>query len=98
MTDPAPPRNPIRAFEETGERSIANDPDRIWHFRNASRPYGSVETLLGSASYRTEPLISGRCPHARVTKTRPSPNHVSPWLSPPGPARVIAVRESHLSS
>ncbi|AHM60701.1 NHL repeat containing protein [Flammeovirgaceae bacterium 311] len=29
-------------FEEKGERAIANDPDRIWHIKNAKLPYGSV--------------------------------------------------------
>ena len=31
-------------FEEKGERSIGQDPDRIWRIRNAKRPYGSVDT------------------------------------------------------
>src|SRR3954452_1307083 len=31
-------------FEEKGERSIAEDPDRIWHIRNAGTPHGSVST------------------------------------------------------
>ena len=30
-------------FEEKGERAIANDPDRIWHIKNAKKPYGSVQ-------------------------------------------------------
>jgi len=29
-------------FEEKGERAIALDPDRIWHIKNASQPYGSI--------------------------------------------------------
>jgi glucose/arabinose dehydrogenase len=31
-------------FEEQGERAIANDPDRIWHIKNAKLPYGSIHT------------------------------------------------------
>ena len=31
-------------FEEKGDRAIAEDPDAIWHIRNASRPYGSITT------------------------------------------------------
>lgn len=31
-------------YEESGDRAIAHDPDRIWHIRNASRPPGSVTT------------------------------------------------------
>ncbi|WP_224998483.1 sorbosone dehydrogenase family protein [Cesiribacter sp. SM1] len=31
-------------FEEKGERAIANDPDRIWHIKNARQPYGTVKT------------------------------------------------------
>ncbi|WP_219417395.1 PQQ-dependent sugar dehydrogenase [Pseudonocardia nigra] len=31
-------------FEETGDRAIADDPDRIWHIRNAREPFGSVST------------------------------------------------------
>jgi glucose/arabinose dehydrogenase len=31
-------------FEESGERAIANDPDRIWLIRNARTPHGSVTT------------------------------------------------------
>ncbi|MDQ4141520.1 MAG: hypothetical protein M3142_13505 [Bacteroidota bacterium] len=30
-------------YEETSERSIANDPDRIWHIKNAKKPFGSVQ-------------------------------------------------------
>lgn len=30
-------------FEEKGERAIANDPDRIWHIKNAEKPFGSVK-------------------------------------------------------
>lgn len=30
-------------LEEKGERAIAGDPDRIWHIRNAKKPFGSVE-------------------------------------------------------
>ena len=30
-------------FEEKGERAIAHDPDRIWHIRNAKKPYGTVK-------------------------------------------------------
>lgn len=31
-------------MEEKGERAVAKDPDRIWHIKNASKPYGSVAT------------------------------------------------------
>jgi glucose/arabinose dehydrogenase len=31
-------------FEEKGERAMANDPDRIWHIKNAKQPYGSIST------------------------------------------------------
>lgn len=31
-------------FEEKTERAIAEDPDCIWHIRNAKQPYGSVTT------------------------------------------------------
>jgi hypothetical protein len=31
-------------FEEAGDRAIANDPDRIWHIRNARSVHGSVQT------------------------------------------------------
>ncbi|WP_347156659.1 PQQ-dependent sugar dehydrogenase [Pontibacter chitinilyticus] len=31
-------------FEEKGERAIANDPDRIWHIKNARQPFGSIQT------------------------------------------------------
>jgi len=31
-------------FEEKGERAIANDPDRIWHIKNAKKPFGSIIT------------------------------------------------------
>ncbi|MCC9136977.1 PQQ-dependent sugar dehydrogenase [Pontibacter silvestris] len=31
-------------FEEKGERAIANDPDRIWHIKNARKPFGSITT------------------------------------------------------
>jgi hypothetical protein len=30
--------------EETGDRAIANDPDRIWRIRTADLPQGSVES------------------------------------------------------
>lgn len=31
-------------FEEKSERAIAEDPDRIWHIKNATQPHGSVTT------------------------------------------------------
>src|SRR3954451_13999024 len=31
-------------FEEKGERAMANDPDRIWHIKNAKEPYRSIAT------------------------------------------------------
>ena len=31
-------------FEEKGNRAVGEDPDRIWHVKNASKPFGSVET------------------------------------------------------
>jgi glucose/arabinose dehydrogenase len=31
-------------FEETGDRAVANDPDRVWRIDTARRPYGSVTT------------------------------------------------------
>ncbi|QEH38446.1 hypothetical protein OJF2_70490 [Aquisphaera giovannonii] len=31
-------------YEEKGERAIAEDPDRIWHIRNAKSAHGSVRT------------------------------------------------------
>lgn len=31
-------------FEEKGERAIGQDPDRIWHVKNAKAPHGSVKT------------------------------------------------------
>ncbi|QDV34643.1 PQQ-dependent sugar dehydrogenase [Tautonia plasticadhaerens] len=31
-------------LEEKGERAIADDPDRVWHIRNARTPHGSVST------------------------------------------------------
>lgn len=31
-------------FEEKGDRAIAEDPDCIWHVKNAKQPYGSVKT------------------------------------------------------
>lgn len=31
-------------LEEKGDRAIAEDPEAIWHIRNASRPHGSVST------------------------------------------------------
>ena len=29
-------------FEETGERAVKGDPDRVWHIANAATPHGSV--------------------------------------------------------
>jgi glucose/arabinose dehydrogenase len=31
-------------FEESGDRAIAADPDRVWRIRNARQPHGSVTT------------------------------------------------------
>ncbi len=31
-------------FEEKSERAIAEDPDRIWHIKNATQPHGSIAT------------------------------------------------------
>jgi len=31
-------------FEETGDRAVANDPDRVWRIDNARKPHGSVTT------------------------------------------------------
>ncbi|MFD3001516.1 PQQ-dependent sugar dehydrogenase [Pontibacter toksunensis] len=31
-------------FEEKGERAMAKDPDCIWHIKNASQPFGSIQT------------------------------------------------------
>lgn len=31
-------------LEEYGHRAVAEDPDRIWHIRNAKQPHGSVKT------------------------------------------------------
>lgn len=31
-------------FEEKGDRAIAEDPDCIWHIKNAKQPFGSVKT------------------------------------------------------
>jgi glucose/arabinose dehydrogenase len=31
-------------LEEKGERAVANDPDRIWHIKNARQPFGQVKT------------------------------------------------------
>ena len=31
-------------LEEYGHRAVAEDPDRIWRIKNASQPYGSVQT------------------------------------------------------
>jgi glucose/arabinose dehydrogenase len=33
-------------FEETGDRAIANDPDRIWHVTTATAPFGQVDRPL----------------------------------------------------
>jgi glucose/arabinose dehydrogenase len=30
-------------MEEKGERAVAEDPDRIWHIRNATQPHGTVK-------------------------------------------------------
>ena len=30
-------------FEEKGERAVADDPDRIWHIKNARKPHGSIK-------------------------------------------------------
>lgn len=30
-------------YEEKGERAVADDPDRIWHIKNASKPHGTVK-------------------------------------------------------
>lgn len=29
-------------LEEKGERAVAEDPERVWHIQNASRPHGSI--------------------------------------------------------
>jgi glucose/arabinose dehydrogenase len=31
-------------FEEKGNRAVGEDPDRVWHVKNASKPFGSVST------------------------------------------------------
>jgi len=31
-------------YEEKGERAVGDDPDRIWHIKNAKTPHGSVST------------------------------------------------------
>ena len=31
-------------YEEKGNRSVGEDPDRVWHVKNASQPFGSVKT------------------------------------------------------
>lgn len=31
-------------LEEKGERAVRDDPDRVWHIRNAATPHGSVTT------------------------------------------------------
>lgn len=31
-------------YEEKGERAIAEDPDRVWHIKNAKQPLGSIKT------------------------------------------------------
>jgi hypothetical protein len=73
-------------FEEKGDRAIAEDPDRIWHIKNASLPYGSVTTpdWYGFPDICGDGLPTWHEKHLpmRGTPAEPLLENPPPWAGP----------------
>ena len=77
-------------FEEKGDRAIGEDPDRIWHIKNATTPHGSVTT----PDWYGFPDIAGDGLPVWHEKHRPNRGQpAQPFLQDPpkwaGPAAVL---------
>ncbi|WP_366163517.1 hypothetical protein ABXS71_10935 [Bacillus infantis] len=74
-------------LEEKGERSIAGDPDRIWHIRNAKTKHGSVKTpdWYGFPDYRADgvPVWDERCKPAKGKAAEQLIENPPEWAGPP---------------
>jgi glucose/arabinose dehydrogenase len=73
-------------FEETGDRAIANDPDRIWRIRTARLPLGEVTTpdWYGFPDVCGDGLPVWHESHlpARGTPAKPLLQDPPPWAGP----------------
>jgi glucose/arabinose dehydrogenase len=56
-------------MEETGERAVKGDPDRIWRLDAAKRPHGQIDTPAGTGS-RTSAPTDCRCGTTPICPTR----------------------------
>lgn len=74
-------------YEETGDRAVAKDPDRIWHIRNAAKPHGSVSTpdWYGFPDICADGLPVWADEHAPDRGRRAEPLIADPpeWAGPP---------------
>jgi glucose/arabinose dehydrogenase len=74
-------------LEEKGERSIAGDPDRIWHIRNAKTPHGSVKKpdWYGFPDMRADgvPVWDERCKPAKGKPPEKLIENTPEWAGPP---------------
>lgn len=73
-------------FEEKTDRAIGQDPDRIWHIKNAQKPYGSVTTpdWYGFPDIAADGLPVWHEKHLpnRGTSAKPLLENPPPWAGP----------------
>lgn len=73
-------------FEETGDRAIAGDPDRIWRIRTADLPFGTVTTpdWFGFPDICGDGLPAWHESHlpSRGTPAKPLIRNPPPWAGP----------------
>ena len=76
-------------LEEKGERAVADDPDRVWHIKNATKPHGSVKTpdWYGFPEICADGLPAWHEKHLPKTpKGKPAEplfENPPPWAGPP---------------
>lgn len=77
-------------YEEKGTRPIGDDPDRIWHIRNAKRPHGSIDTpdWYGFPDYCGDGLPVWHEKHRPNRGPQPEPFLENP-PAPAGPAAYL---------
>jgi len=74
-------------LEEKGERAVADDPDRIWHIKNARQPHGSIRTpdWYGFPEYCGDGLPVWHEKHRPLKGKAADPliENPPPWAGPP---------------
>jgi len=74
-------------LEEKGERAVRDDPDRVWHIRNAAAPHGSVNTpdWYGFPEICADGLPAWHEKHlpTKGKAAEPLIENPPPWAGPP---------------